>query len=77
MSTKNSTKISITLDGDILDFVNERARSNRSGYINSILAQEKRRIFMQELEEAYQQQSEDSDFQAEISEWDVTVGDSL
>ena len=38
---------------------------------------EKRRIFMQELEEAYTQQANDPDFKQEISAWDITVGDGL
>ena len=69
-------KISITLDDEVLDFVDGRA-SNRSSFINRVLREEKRRILMQELADAYQEQANDPDFQQEVSVWDVTVGDGL
>ncbi|MCC3418394.1 MAG: hypothetical protein JGK24_08040 [Microcoleus sp. PH2017_29_MFU_D_A] len=71
-----SKKVSITLDDTILDFV-DRLASNRSSFINEILWKEKRRIMMQELENAYKEQASDPDFQEEISVWDVAVGDGL
>lgn len=71
-----SKKISITLDNEILDFVDQLA-SNRSSFINEILWKEKKRIFMQELENAYREQDQDADFQAEFAVWDITVGDGL
>lgn len=71
-----SQKISITLDDEVLNFVDGRA-SNRSSFINRVLREEKRRILMQELADAYQEQANDPDFQQEVSVWDVTVGDGL
>lgn len=71
-----SKKISITLDNEILDFVDQLA-SNRSSFINEILWKEKKRIFMQELENAYREQDLDADFQEEFAVWDITVGDGL
>ncbi|NEP46034.1 MAG: hypothetical protein F6K35_45260 [Okeania sp. SIO2H7] len=71
-----SKKISITLDDEVLNFVDGRA-SNRSSFINRVLREEKRRILMQELADAYQEQANDPDFQQEVSVWDVTVGDGL
>ncbi|NEQ99182.1 MAG: hypothetical protein F6K30_21100 [Cyanothece sp. SIO2G6] len=71
-----SKKVSITLDDEVLDFIDQSA-SNRSSFINDILWQEKRRIFMEELEDAYKDQANDPELQQEISVWDVTVGDGL
>jgi len=71
-----SKKVSITLDDEVLNFVDELA-SNRSSFINKVLGKEKRRIFMQELEDAYTEQANDPDFLQEVSAWDVTVGDGL
>ncbi|AFY59915.1 hypothetical protein [Synechococcus sp. PCC 6312] len=71
-----SKKVSITLDDDVLDFV-DRLASNRSSFINNVLWQEKRRILMKELEEAYKDQANDPELQEEISAWDVAVGDGL
>jgi metal-responsive CopG/Arc/MetJ family transcriptional regulator len=71
-----SKKVSITLDDEVLDFV-DRSAVNRSSFINDILKKEKRRIFMQELEDAYKEQVNDPMFQEEISLWDVTAEDGL
>ena len=69
-------KISITLEGEVLDFV-DRLGTNRSSSINEILSREKKRVFKQELEAAYKEQDSDSEFQSEIEIWDATVGDGL
>ncbi|BAG02518.1 MULTISPECIES: type II toxin-antitoxin system MazE family antitoxin [Microcystis] len=71
-----SKKVSITLDDEVLDFV-DRLASNRSRFINDVLWQEKRRIFMKELEDAYKDQANDPESQEEISVWDIAVGDGL
>lgn len=71
-----SKKVSITLDNEILSFV-DRLASNRSSFINDILWKEKQRIFAKELEDAYKEQANDPMFQEEISVWDVTVEDGL
>jgi hypothetical protein len=71
-----SKKVSITLDDEVLNFV-DRLAGNRSSFINDILWKEKRRIFMQELEDAYKEQVNDPMFQEEISLWDVTAEDGL
>lgn len=71
-----SRKISITLDDEILDFVDQRT-NNRSSFINEILWHEKQKSFMQELVDAYRDQSSDPDFLEAVSAWDVTVGDGL
>jgi hypothetical protein len=71
-----SKKISITLDEEVLEFV-DRLGNNRSGSINEILAREKQRVLMQELATAYQQQDNDPEFRSEQQTWDMTVGDGL
>jgi Arc/MetJ-type ribon-helix-helix transcriptional regulator len=71
-----SKKISITLDDEVLRFV-DRLASNRSSFINDILLKERKRIFMKELEDAYKEQMNDHNLQEEISAWDITMGDGL
>ena len=71
-----SKKVSITLDDQVLIFV-DRLASNRSSFINDILWKEKERIFVQELEDAYKAQANDPIFQEESSLWDVTAEDGL
>ena len=71
-----SKKVSITLDDEVLEFV-DRLASNRSSFINDVLWQEKKRVFMKELEDAYKDQANDPEMQEEISVWDIAVGDGL
>jgi metal-responsive CopG/Arc/MetJ family transcriptional regulator len=71
-----SKKVSITLDEEVLNFVDSRT-NNRSSFINDILLKEKKRIFIKELADAYKEQANDPTFQAEISVWDITVTDGL
>jgi metal-responsive CopG/Arc/MetJ family transcriptional regulator len=71
-----SRKISITLDDEILNFIDQRT-NNRSSFINEILWHEKQRSFVQELAEAYRDQSSDPALLEEASAWDVTAGDGL
>jgi metal-responsive CopG/Arc/MetJ family transcriptional regulator len=71
-----SKKVSITLDDEVLAFVDQLA-SNRSSFINDVLRKEKNKIFIKELKDAYQDQANDPEFQAEISVWDVAAGDGL
>ena len=71
-----SKKVSITLDDEVLSFV-DRLAGNRSSFINDILWKEHQRIFMQELEDAYKEQVNDPILQEEISLWDVTAADGL
>ena len=71
-----SKKISITLDDEILDFVNQQT-DNRSSFINEILRHEKQKYFREKLATAYRDQSSDPDFQEEVSAWDITASDGL
>lgn len=71
-----SKKVSITLDEEVLNFVDSRT-NNRSSFINNILLKEKKRIFIKELADAYKEQANDPTFQAEISVWDITITDGL
>ena len=71
-----SAKVSITLDEEILEFV-DRSSQNRSQFINEILSREKKRRFLRELENAYTELANDPEYQSEIELWDVTVGDGI
>lgn len=71
-----SAKVSITLDEEVLAFV-DRSSQNRSQFINEILSIEKKRRCLQELADAYKALTKDPEYQAEIELWDVTVGDGI
>jgi len=71
-----SKKVSITLDDEVLEFVDQLS-SNRSSFINNLIQKEKQRLFLKDLEDAYKEQANDPEFLEEMTIWDVTVGDGL
>jgi metal-responsive CopG/Arc/MetJ family transcriptional regulator len=71
-----STKVSITLDQEVLEFV-DRSSQNRSQFINEILAREHKRKLLQEIENAYSELANSSEYQAEVELWDIAVGDGI
>jgi metal-responsive CopG/Arc/MetJ family transcriptional regulator len=71
-----SAKVSITLDREVLEFI-DRSSQNRSQFINEILSKEQKRRFLEELKAAYTELAQDPDYQSETELWDVTVGDGI
>ncbi|HLO86334.1 MAG TPA: CopG family transcriptional regulator [Nostocaceae cyanobacterium] len=70
-------KVTITLEEDILRFVDRYAKGNRSAYINALLAQHRRQILEAEMIAALKRDAEDPEYQAEIAAWDSVVGDGI
>ena len=70
-------KIAITLDRELLSFIDRQAQGNRSDYLNSLIAQERRKILEAEIIAALQADSQDPEYQAEIAEWDRLAGDGI
>lgn len=73
MSTR---RVSLTLDESVVEFVDAQT-DNRSHFINEILWNEKRRRFLEELGNAYEEQANDPEFQRENELWHTTVSDGL
>jgi len=70
-------KVTITLENDILQFVDQQAKGNRSGYINVLLAEHCPRILEAEMIAALKQDAEDPEYQAEITAWGSVAGDRI
>ncbi len=71
-----SAKVSITLDEEVLKFV-DRSSQNRSQFINEILSKAKKSQLLKELEEAYIELANDPEYQAETKLWEIAIGDGL
>ncbi|MBV9385695.1 MAG: hypothetical protein JOZ78_04620 [Chroococcidiopsidaceae cyanobacterium CP_BM_ER_R8_30] len=71
-----SQKVSITLDDEVLEFV-DSVTANRSSYINKVLQDDRRKQLFAQLVEAYKDQSSDPELSEELSAWDVVVGDGI
>lgn len=69
-------KISISVDDDVLVFVDKQS-ANRSSFINDILHAEKQKLFEKELAQAYIDQSNDPEFREEFLVWDAAIADGL
>ena len=70
-------KVTITLEEDILRFIDQQAKGNRSGYINALLAEQRRKILETEIIAALQKDAKDLEYQNEISDWDNVAGDGI
>lgn len=70
-------KVTITLDTELIAFVDGRAQGNRSDYFNSLVRQHRQAVLKQQMIQALQEDAEDTNFQAEIVAWDGVVGDGL
>ena len=70
-------KIAITLDRQLLSFIDRQAQGNRSDYLNSLIMQERCKILADEIITALQEDSQDPEYLAEIVEWDRLSGDGI
>ena len=70
-------KIAVTLDKDLIAFLDAQANGNRSEYLNSLLLLQRKKILAAELIAALQQDVTDPDYQAEIAAWDNVAGDGI
>jgi hypothetical protein len=70
-------KIAITLDRELLSFIDRQAQGNRSDYLNTLITQERLKTLAQETIAALQADSQDPEYQAEIAEWDRLTGDGI
>ena len=70
-------KVTITLEEDILRFIDQQAKGNRSAYINALLAKQRRKILETEIIAALQEDAKDLEYQNEISDWDNVAGDGI
>jgi metal-responsive CopG/Arc/MetJ family transcriptional regulator len=77
-----ATRVTITLDDEILAFVDKQAqeidnKGNRSAFINEVLKEFKKQRFEEELKVAYIKDSQDKAYLEEIALWDVVISDGI
>ena len=70
-------KIAITLEQELVAFLDSQADGNRSEYLNTFLAKERKRTVEAELIKALQEDYSDLEYLAEIELWDAAVADGL
>lgn len=72
-----SHRATFTLDTEAYDYLIMAGGENRSAFVNSLLKHAKKRelktaIMMANLEEA-----QDTEYQTELSDWDITLSDGV
>lgn len=70
-------KIAVTLDEQLVAFLDVQAGGNRSEYLNQLLAQERKRTIEAQTIAALQEDYADPEYLAEIQLWDAVVADGL
>lgn len=70
-------KIAVTLDEELVAFVDRRAKGNRSEYLNSLLARERKQILETELIAALEMDAKNADYQADVRAWNSVAGDGI
>ena len=69
-------KITISLEDSVYEYLADKT-DNRSGYINDLIAQQRKIEQERLLEQAYIDQENDPEFHQEKQLWECTVGDGL
>jgi Arc/MetJ-type ribon-helix-helix transcriptional regulator len=75
-------KITIILDNKVLAFVDRQVeasqtKTNRSAFINAVLAEAQQKHLDTKLEVAYRQDVQDKVYIEEIRLWDAVAGDGM
>jgi Arc/MetJ-type ribon-helix-helix transcriptional regulator len=70
-------KIAITIDKELLSFIDLQAQGNRSDYLNSLLSRERVRSLKEDMIAALQEDLQDPEYLAEIAEWDRLAVDGI
>ncbi|ACK67180.1 conserved hypothetical protein [Rippkaea orientalis PCC 8801] len=70
-------KIAVTLDEDLVSFLDLVAKGNRSEYLNNLLTEHHSKVLKAQLIAALQEDAKDLDYQQQIRDWDSVVGDGI
>jgi hypothetical protein len=70
-------KITVTLDREVIDFLDAESQGNRSESINRLLLEHRRQTIERQTIAALQADLADSEYQADLADWDAVVGDGI
>ena len=71
------SKVTVSLDVHLLNFLDSQANGNRSEYISILLAKQRQRQIESDLINALQQDVADVNYQLQLAEWDNLAGDGI
>lgn len=70
-------KVTITLEEEVLKFVDQQAQGNRSNYINQLLKETYKQQLEKEMIKALEEDAKSREYQEEIRDWDGVIGDGI
>jgi hypothetical protein len=70
-------EITIRIQDDLLNFIDEQAEGDRDKYVTALLGQYRRWSIQQEMIRSLQTDCNDPEYRAEIALWDCVIGDGL
>lgn len=70
-------KIALTLDQDIVEFLDNQAQGNRSDFLNNLLRQYRSAKLEAQMIAALQEDISDPEYIEEIQAWDKLAGEGL
>lgn len=70
-------RATFSLEKDNYAFLNKVGGENKSAYINRLLKRAKYKALEEAVLKANKEESDDSDYQEELSSWDTTLLDGL
>lgn len=70
-------KVTLSLEDDILEFIDRHAKGDINSYINQLLNQHRQAILKADMILALQEDAANVDYQAELQAWDSVAGDGI
>lgn len=70
-------KIGLTLDENLIAFLDEVAEGNRSEYLNKLLAENRKQVLEARMITALAEDLNNPNYLQEVKEWDRVVGDGI
>ena len=70
-------RLTISIDEEVYDYLEHAAGDNRSAFINELLRQHHLAKMKARMIQGLQEDAQDTDYQQEIAEWDITLADGL
>jgi glycerol-3-phosphate responsive antiterminator len=70
-------KVTLSLEDDILEFIDRHSQGDINSYINQLLNQHRQAILKADMILALQEDAANVDYQAELQAWDSVAGDGI
>jgi hypothetical protein len=70
-------KVTISLEDDILEFIDRHSQGDINTYISTLLSQHRQALLRADMIQALQEDAANPDYQAELVAWDSVAGDGI